>query len=372
MRISVLGVGTELTSGQIVNRNAAWISKKIKDLGVLTSLHLTVPDERPLILDSLKICAEKSDVVFVTGGLGPTTDDFTREVVAEWAQKQLEWHEPSWQHLNQRLTSRGFRVLDVQKQQCYFPAGSKVLMNSQGTANAFYFETQGKKVFVLPGPPREIEALWYDHIAAWAQENFKAADPQITYSWDTLGYPESEVAKLTEEALVGSGLEIGYRVHIPYVEVKVSYFKSQETQAKKYLEALERNIGTMTALRNGDDAASMLARNLQGFSKIVFQDFTGGSYLMKRIEEPLRSLWSQSQISFSNFANESTDGILLTLKYTAELSAKAEIKKGSIAFEKSFETPIKSPLMLERRQQYFTEMALLFWAQTLQDQKLVP
>src|SRR5277367_6369590 len=94
-RASVIAVGTELTSGQITNRNAAWISERLTALGLEVALHETVPDEHDLMLDALKRCAGLSSFVFVTGGLGPTQDDFTRDVVAEWAERKLEFHPPS-------------------------------------------------------------------------------------------------------------------------------------------------------------------------------------------------------------------------------------------------------------------------------------
>ena len=83
MIASVLGVGTELVDGQIVNKNAAWISEKLRALGLTTKLHLVIPDDRKLIFESLDYCGQYSDLIFVTGGLGPTSDDFTREVISE-------------------------------------------------------------------------------------------------------------------------------------------------------------------------------------------------------------------------------------------------------------------------------------------------
>src|SRR6185312_1777937 len=121
MKTSILSIGTELTSGQILNSNAQWIAARLKDFGVLNSLQLTVPDERDQMLRGLEYCAQDIDVIFITGGLGPTTDDFTRLIIAEWSGKKLLWNEESWQHIVQRLSSRGRDIKDIQKQQAYFP-----------------------------------------------------------------------------------------------------------------------------------------------------------------------------------------------------------------------------------------------------------
>lgn len=374
MKISVLAVGTELTTGQINNKNSSWISRKLKDLGVLTSLHLTVPDDRPLILESLQICADHSDLIFVTGGLGPTSDDFTRDVIAQWTGRTLEWHEPSWQHVVERLSSRSYAVRDFQKQQCFFPSGSSILENDQGTAHGFSIEHKNKMLFVLPGPPREIEAIWAKNISTWLDEKTAKMDHHLTLSWDTLGYGESEIAKWTEEALMGSGLEIGYRVHLPYVEVKVSFLKSQEQATQVWLQKLDEKIGAMTVLRNGEDASQKLGELLKKFPQIQIYDAAGGSFLFSRLENPLRPLLQKNKISFHNYL--SPDGIEINAASGALIlfTRKQEENRVQVGFswrgqvrETIFESPVTSVLMSERRRQYFVEMALLFWLQQLQD-----
>ena len=120
MKTSILAVGTELTTGQIVNRNAAWISNQLKNIGLLTAVHITVADDRKSITEALQFCAEHSELIFVTGGLGPTSDDFTRELITEWTNLPLEFDEESWKKVKERLSTRGFPVQNFQKKQCYF------------------------------------------------------------------------------------------------------------------------------------------------------------------------------------------------------------------------------------------------------------
>ncbi|MCM2324110.1 MAG: competence/damage-inducible protein A, partial [Oligoflexia bacterium] len=142
-RASVLAVGTELTAGETLNRNAAWISEKLTRLGVEVVLHETVRDSRPEILAALEHCGRSSELLFVTGGLGPTTDDFTREVIAEWIGKPLQFHEPSWTGIQERLRQLAVPVAPSNRQQCFFPEGARVLPNSQGTANGFLLQKDG-------------------------------------------------------------------------------------------------------------------------------------------------------------------------------------------------------------------------------------
>ena len=106
-KASILAVGTELTTGQITNRNAAWISERLTSLGVEVVLHETVPDERNRILHALQNCEQHSQFIFVTGGLGPTSDDFTREVIAQWLKKPLLFDPETWNQVTDRLKRIG-------------------------------------------------------------------------------------------------------------------------------------------------------------------------------------------------------------------------------------------------------------------------
>ena len=365
MKASVLGIGTELTDGQIVNKNAAWISAQLKNKGFITNLHLVVPDQREGILEALQYCAKNSDWIFVTGGLGPTSDDFTRDVVAEWAELPLEFHEPSWEHVQQRLSGRGFAVREIQKQQCYFPKGAEVLNNTQGTANGFRFKFASKEIFVLPGPPREIEAIWQTGIAAWVAEQSKNHDPFVTLMWDTLGKGESDIALLAEEALHGVEIEKGYRVHLPYVEVKVSYFKSQEKSLQPSIDKLEKALASLTISRNGADVAEDLVKALKQKSSFHLQDEVSGGFLMGRLH-PFTKELHQTKWSFANFAEDrAVSPLSLNLTKIDELSARAQISVHGETREEILTAPFTTTNMAERRLQYFSERALIFWLKNL-------
>lgn len=258
MKTSILSIGTELTSGQILNRNAQWIAARMMDFGVLNTLQLTVPDQHDQMLRGLEYCAQNIDLIFITGGLGPTTDDFTRQVVAEWSGKKLVWNEASWQHIVQRLASRQIVAKEIQKQQAYFPEGADILPNQQGTANGFHLslrhQGQSKEIYVLPGPPREVESIWNDTISQALHLRLKNEDRMIVRTWNTMGHGESDIAERTEKALQDCPLEKGYRAHQPYVEVKLTYQKSEEAQMQKWVEAVTQALRPMTVARDGDVA----------------------------------------------------------------------------------------------------------------------
>ncbi len=367
LKAAVLGIGTELTSGQIVNANASWISGRLKKMGLLTSAHLVVPDDKELILEGLEFCASKSDLIFVTGGLGPTTDDFTREIIAQWSGAELAFDSPTWDYIAERLSVRGVAVEEFQKQQCYFPRGSRILKNSRGTAHAFHLQVAGKAVFVLPGPPREIEIIWQDHIESWLRELAKDDDSHITLSWDILGRSEGEVAKLTEEILGGSGLEIGYRVHMPYVEVKVSFLQSERAEKENFFKALDSAFSRWIVLRENQDAAEMFSDCLAANDGICFVDEVSGGYLWQRLQLPFRQreYWKSKSVSYSNRKGNFLSGeeVIFKILKAADFGAQISWEQGSDSGTEIISNPYLHSSMEERRQQYFSERALLFWAQ---------
>lgn len=241
-RASLIAVGTEITSGQILNRNAQWIARKLESVGLETVLHLVVPDDWALIRRGLEMAVAESNYVFVTGGLGPTSDDFTRKVVAEFLGEELSFDESVWQSVCDKLSSRGLTPKDMQKQQCWFPKSSVVLHNSAGTAAGFFWKgRENLKMWVLPGPPREIEAIWKDHVESQLREFRPRAAAIVKLIWNCLGAPESYVAERVEPIMERyPNWQVGYRVHQPYCEVKV-WPKSQDSSEQSSDDSIEQS-----------------------------------------------------------------------------------------------------------------------------------
>jgi molybdenum cofactor synthesis domain-containing protein len=373
MQVAVISIGTELTIGQIINKNSAWISKNLWDLGIPTRCHLVVPDDRALILDALRFCAERCDTLFVTGGLGPTTDDFTRELIAEWSGLPLEFHEPSWEHVNSRLKSRAIEVRESQRQQCLFPKGSLVLHNPEGTANAFQLRVFNKDVIILPGPPHEIAAIWKSSLDAFIREKTKDLDKSITYSWDTMGLGESDVAHITELCLDGIKIEKSYRVHLPYVEVKVTCLESRLGQLKPAIQSLDEALRDITVTRNGEDVPSLIAKKLTGVNKIQVVDALSGQALLNRLSPALGRFMSAglntTTWSFTNHNDISTapQELKMLLKPWDATSAVAEIHYRGASFKTIFEAPFMISKMTDRKALYFVERAMIFWLQKLEE-----
>jgi molybdenum cofactor synthesis domain-containing protein len=297
MRAAILAIGTEITSGQIINRNAAWLAERLEELGVEAPFHLAVPDERGLMRDALELAHARAEWIFVTGGLGPTTDDFTRDVIADWAGLPLEFHEPSWLKIQNRLSRAGIAVAESNRQQCFFPRGSTIYSNAQGTADAFgltHPAGQGK-LWALPGPPREVLAVWESGgIRAEVQALAPARKRLELLTWQTLGRSEAEVGEVAERAVQGAGLLMGYRAHRPYVEVKVWAPPLSERSPAQgaALQALENAIGAWTVTRNGEELVHLFWKRAQEVGALDWQvdDRATRGLLLERLGLGLRTL----------------------------------------------------------------------------------
>jgi nicotinamide-nucleotide amidase len=295
-RASILAVGTELTQGQITNRNATWISDRLTNLGIEVVLHLTVPDDHTLIREALDAAAMKCDLVFVTGGLGPTTDDFTRDDLANWIEAPLEFRAASWEKIVRRLTERGIEVAESNRIQCFFPRGSYVLENLEGTADGFLFSRTADRtttVVALPGPPREGQHLWDNFIGEWLVESYPAETPADLETWHCLGKSESALGEIVETAVSGFGVKTGYRASMPYVEVKIWIPSGVSTLKRSELIAnLDVALAPYSVSRNGADLATGFAEALRTGTEnlpVHLLDLGTAGRLTERLVAMLRS-----------------------------------------------------------------------------------
>ena len=239
--VSLIAIGTEITSGEITNTNAVWLAQKLDGLGFVNRWHIAVSDEPEDILSTLEMC-KGSDVILCTGGLGPTTDDRTRETLAQWLGKELEFNQVSYDHVKDYLTKFGRRVLEGHKHQCYFPKDSQVLLNKAGTAFGFLSAAQNGILACLPGPPAEVESVW----ELGLEQELKKLNSQKNKHLIQLRYfgiGESEVAEVAESIFSETPIELGYRASYPYVLLKLWIPTLFLEEKNNYLSLLNAAIG---------------------------------------------------------------------------------------------------------------------------------
>jgi nicotinamide-nucleotide amidase len=213
MRVEVINTGTELMLGGTINTHLAFIARELFSLGLRIQRQATVPDGEP-IRDSMMESFPRADVLLVTGGLGPTTDDITREIVADLLGLTLEHDEEIWRAIEERFHRRGLRWSERVKFQALRPREATVLWNPHGTAPGLYFPAlpakQSPHIFLLPGPPRELKPMVREKVLPILAGLLpdRAAFEMRTFR--VLGIGESLVEEKVGEELLGMGIEVGY------------------------------------------------------------------------------------------------------------------------------------------------------------------
>jgi len=227
MRVIVLNTGTELLLGDVQNAHLAFIAREILPLGLRIDEQRTVPDGAA-IREALTELFSRAEIAFVTGGLGPTTDDITREIVAELLGLKLEQDAELLASLQHKLKTRGIKWIARNARQAEVPAGSQILPNENGSASGLYFlaninpQICSPHLFLLPGPPRELQPMFRESVMSILRaivKNSKALDRRI-YRIACVG--ESVIEKaIGEKVLAIEGIELGYCARPGEVDVRI-------------------------------------------------------------------------------------------------------------------------------------------------------
>ncbi|MFA6540483.1 MAG: competence/damage-inducible protein A [Bacteroidota bacterium] len=159
MRAEIITIGDELLIGQVINANQAFIAEKLNTVGIYTERMTTIGDTEHSILESFAAAFTRSDVICVTGGLGPTHDDITKDVVCRFFATHLIMNDDALQKIIDLMERRGVKLSETSRNQALVPFGSTVIPNTAGSAPGFMIEKDGKYFFVMPGVPFEMKAM---------------------------------------------------------------------------------------------------------------------------------------------------------------------------------------------------------------------
>jgi nicotinamide-nucleotide amidase len=212
MRIELLNTGSELLLGTVRDAHLQWLAQEIFPLGLRISRQGTVPDGSP-IRDLLLEASGRSDLLIVTGGLGPTTDDITREIAAELTGRKLHLHQETLDRIQERCRRRGFAFQERMTRQAMVPEGARVLPNDNGTAPGLHIPGRDgiPDIFLLPGPPRELQPMATAHLIPFLREKTAGQDRHECRIYRVVGMGESLLeAKVGLELSKRSDLEVGY------------------------------------------------------------------------------------------------------------------------------------------------------------------
>ncbi|XYH97067.1 CinA family nicotinamide mononucleotide deamidase-related protein [Sorangium sp. So ce1128] len=336
MTVALLSIGTELTRGEIINTNAAWLAAELTAAGFTVSVANTVDDDVDRIAAAVRQLASAHRLVIATGGLGPTTDDLTALAAARAIGTDLVRDESTLLAIRRRVEGRGKTMNAGHEKQAEVPAGSEILPNSSGTAPGFGIHLGESTVFFLPGVPREMKSMFAEQVLP----RVRPAAPNNTFQvrLRTYGLPESALGELlngVEEAY--PGITLGYRVHYPEVDVKVharaaTHSMAHELALKATAEARER-LGT-AVYGEGDDAfPEMVGRSVRarGWRLAVSESCTGGLISHLLTSYPASDYLVGAAVTYANSAKTRLLGVAEdTLRGHGAVSAEvaAEMAQG--------------------------------------------
>lgn len=318
MRAEVIAVGTELLLGQIDNTNATWISRSMASIGVDVLFHTTVGDNLNRIADAIKAGMARVDVVIITGGLGPTHDDLTREAIAAATGRQLRSDPRLVDWIRSRFEAFGRPMAPSNLRQADVPEGATSIPNPLGTAPGIALEHEGKKIFAVPGVPSEMEPMIAEHIVA----QLGAAEPSVLVSrvLKTTGEGESSLAHrikpIIDELDAAPGATIALLASPGEVRIRISAKAPDRDLAYAAIAPVEQRLRALLASAvfgvDDDTLESVTARVLleRGLSLAVAESFTGGLVAARITSVPgVSEAFKAGFVTYSNDSKVSDLGV---------------------------------------------------------------
>ena len=241
----MINTGSELLLGRVLNTHQQWLCRQLADLGYTVDRQVTVDDCAPAVAQAVRDALGLADLIIVTGGLGPTSDDRTRDVIADLLGRKLHEDAAVLAHIERFFTVRKRPMPASTRVQALVPEGGTVLTNAHGTAPGLVLEApasgaQSRLLVLLPGPPRELRPMFTEQVVPIILKRFPLAGPFVCRTLKTTGLGESLVEERISgplEALTREGLVLGYCARVGEVDVR---FTAQGDRGREIVAEAER------------------------------------------------------------------------------------------------------------------------------------
>ncbi len=243
MIASIVTVGDELLNGQTIDTNSAWLGEKLNEIGVTLSLKLSVGDTQDSIIDGLTYASSKSDIILMTGGLGPTKDDITKGAIADYLDDELVFSEATFERIKNIFKTRGRQVLEAHREQCNMPSSAELVNNPVGTAPGMWMRHGEKIILSMPGVPREMKQIMIDGGLRKIAELVQGVYIKH-FIIQTAGVGETTIANKIEDIVeyLPSGLTIAYLPGSGSVKLRLTAKTENEHSAMDLTETYGRRI----------------------------------------------------------------------------------------------------------------------------------
>jgi nicotinamide-nucleotide amidase len=304
MKAEVLTIGDELLRGEIVDSNKAFLSDRLLSLDIETHYHASVRDVPADMIDAFRRAAERSDVVLVSGGLGPTRDDLTSESLAQAFGREMRLDDDALAGIRAFFASVGREMTENNASQAHFPDGAEVLANPIGTAPGFMLEAEGSVFFCMPGVPREMMRMMDEQVLPRVAARVSGSGSRVVRArlLRTFGMGESMLdAELADIAASGD-VVLGFRTSFPDNYLRPVARAATAAQADALLDrvcaAIRARLGPLV-YGEGEEALEQVVGRLlreRGARVAVAESCTGGLIAAKLTDVPGSSAYFQGGV----------------------------------------------------------------------------
>lgn len=245
MKAEIIAIGSELTSGAKLDTNSQWLSTELSEIGIPVHFHSTMADNRQTMLEVFQTAVRRSDVVLVTGGLGPTLDDLTRELIAELIGSPLAVDEPSLKFIRDLFEKRGRVMVERNKIQAMFPVGSQVLPNPVGTAPGIWVEVprtdrEPTLMAALPGVPSEMKIMYREQVLPRLPRGTQVIRRSTVHSF---GEGESSIEEMLGDLTARDrNPEVGITASSATISLRIAAFGSNIDDCDRSIEETKQII----------------------------------------------------------------------------------------------------------------------------------
>lgn len=315
--IALLSIGDELLIGRTVNTNASWLGHTLTQAGAYIQQNLTLADRVADIHDALDRALAQADVVITTGGLGPTSDDYTVAALADYAGLPLALHHPTLDHIDALLRRRGRTPNAHSQKMAMLPEGATVLPNAAGAAPGLLLHLRGKPVFVLPGVPHEMKTLVQDAVLPWLQAHM-ALDHVHYHTWHLVA-AESELAALLApvEAEMPPYMSLAYNPNLGTLDLRLglrtpALQPAQQATYDRIRQQMAAIVAPWCYGENGLTLSQALGQALmaRGWQLALAESCTVGTLASTVAAQPGASAWYVGgALTYSNALKTSLLGV---------------------------------------------------------------
>lgn len=317
MKSEIITIGDEILIGQVADSNSAWMAKALNGVGIKIDRITTISDNSKAIKDSLNEAVDRADLILITGGLGPTRDDITKNVLTEYFGSKLIRDEKVLLKIKEFLALRGVEPSDLNLSQALLPDNCVAIPNHYGTASGMWFKKNGKDIIAMPGVPYEMKSMMTDHILPELRKKYDL--PVIIHKTViTHGIPESHLARLLsdfEQNLTG-GMKLAYLPSPGLVRLRLSITgRPKEKTEKRIAIALDELMKLLPEYITGleDEKIEQVVGEIlveKGSTLATAESCTGGNIAHLITSVPGSSRYfAGSVIAYSNDIKERILGV---------------------------------------------------------------